>query len=187
MDELWAHIGITGVQVLGVVLATTVLYLVYAGVIRVLGRRIRASTSTFSLVLATVMGSLIARAMLGNSPTLIGGLVALITLVTLEGSFGMLRRRLPHRGRAWRYQPTVILVDGVVLPAALRATGLREHEIVTRLRHQGVTSYADLALVILESGGSLTVLRTGQRIQQRFLWDVRGAGDLPDGIVDREP
>ena len=84
---------------------------------------------------------------------------------------------------ALRAQQTALLA----MNAFEQTAGLREHEIVTRLRHQGVTSYADLALVILESGGSLTVLRTGQRIQQRFLWDVRGAGDLPDGIVDREP
>ncbi|MGJ3509186.1 YetF domain-containing protein [Enemella sp. A6] len=184
MDELWSHIGISGIQVLGVMLATTTLYVVYAGVIRYLGRRIRASTSTFSLALATLMGALIARSMLGDSPTLLGGLVALATLMGLEASFGVLRRRLPRRGRPGRHQPTVILVDGMVLPAALATTGLHEHEIVTRLRQQGVTSYQDLALVILESSGALTVLRTGSTIHQRFLWDVRGAGDLPEALVD---
>ncbi len=51
MDELWFQIGITWPQVLGVVGATTVLYLVYAALLELWTQRLQSSTSTLSLAL----------------------------------------------------------------------------------------------------------------------------------------
>lgn len=185
MVELWSHVGITQAQALSVMVATCSLYLVYAAVLRLWGQRIRASTSTFSLVFVTVLGSLVARSMLGDSPTLFGGLTAVGTLVVLEATFGVLRRRLPRRRVRRRHAPVPIIVEGRVRPDALRAARLGRRELATRLRQQGVTSYDQLALVVLESGGNLTIVRTGNRIHQDLVWDVQGASDLPDSVVTR--
>ena len=56
-------------------------------------------------------------------------------------------------------------------------------DLATRLRHQGVTNYAQVALAILEARGTVTVLRAGQRMDADLVWDVPGATDLPDRIV----
>ncbi len=186
MDALWSHIGITWTQLVGVLVATTVLYLSYAAVLRLWGQRIQASTSTFSLVLATIMGSLVARAMLGDAPTLLGGLTAIATLVALEASFGVLQHRLPGKKRKRHGRsPAIIMVAGQVRDDALKAARLTGLDLATRLRHQGVTSYDQVALVILEARGGVTVLRVGERIDEDLLWDVPGAADLPHSIVAR--
>lgn len=185
MDEFWAHIGITWVQVIGVVVATSSLYLCYAAVLRLLAQRVRSSTSTLSLALATVMGSLVARSMLGDAPTLFGGLVAVTTLVSLEAAFGALRQRLPVRAVRRRHRPMLLLVDGVVRPEELKAARLSERDLCIRLRQQGVRSYGELALVVLETRGTLTVVHAGQRIEARLMADVPGAASLPDTIVKR--
>lgn len=182
MGELWAHIGISGVQVIGVVISTSALYLCYAAMLKVLGQRVRSSTSTLSLALATVMGSLVARSMLGDAPTLLGGLVAMTTLVCLEAAFGALRQRLPAR-RARRQRPIVLLVDGELQHDGLRASRLSERDLAVRMRQQGVLSYARLALVVLEVRGTLTVVPAGQRIEARLVGDVPGAQSLPESVV----
>lgn len=185
MDELWSHVGITWVQVGGVILATSVLYLVYAAVLKLWGQRIRASTSTFSLVLITIMGSLVARSMLGDAPTLLGGLTAISTLVVLETTFGVLRHRLSKKRTKRRHTPRVIVVEGDLRLDALKGARLTPHDLATRLRQQGVTSYSELALVLLESRGTLTIVRTGQRIDEELVWDVPGVRELPDSIIVR--
>lgn len=58
-------------------------------------------------------------------------------------------------------------------------------DLATWLRHQGVTNYAQVALVILEARGGITILRAGQRIDADLVWDVPGATVLPDSIVAR--
>lgn len=186
MEELWTHIGISWLQLVGVVVSTSVLYLCYAAMLKLLGQRVRSSTSTLSLALATVMGSLVARSMLGDAPTLLGGLVAAATLVSLERAFGALRQRLPGKAPRRRLRPMILLVDGVVRPDELKAARFSERDLGIRLRQQGVLSFTDLALVILEAGGTLTVLRNGQRIHAQLVSDVPGAASLSDSVVIRK-
>lgn len=185
MDELWFQIGITWPQVLGVVGATTVLYLVYAALLELWTQRLQSSTSTLSLALATVTGAVMARAMLGNSPTLLGGLVALLTLAALESGFGFLRTKGVAKRHRRRRPARVVVRQGRVLRTELRAAHIDEHDLDIRLRMAGVRSYAEVALVILESRGSLTVVRDGQTIDADLVEDVRGIAAVPEEIVLR--
>lgn len=151
MSELWSHLGITWMQVLGVVIAATALYLVYVVLLRWWGQRVGMGTSALSIALATVMGSLMARAMLGDAPTLLGGLVAVTTLIALESGFGLMRSRLTRRHpkrRRSRARARVVVVHGEVRRAELQAARLSERDLAVRLRTLGVTRYDELALVV---------------------------------------
>ena len=185
MDVFWYQIGISWPQVAGVVLATVVLYLVDSAILGLWSQRLQSSTSTLSLALATVVGAVMARAMLGNAPTLLGGLVALVTLVAMEAGFGFLRSKGLGGARMQRRPARVVLIDGRMLPEELRAAGIGRRDLDIRLRLAGVRSRTELALVILESRGSLTVLRKGQSIDAHMVSDVWGVGDVPGSIVAR--
>lgn len=185
MDEFWYQVGISWPQVVGVVGATVVLYLVYAAVLGLWLQRLQSSTSTLSLVLGTVMGAVMARAMLGNAPTLLGGLIALVTLAAMESGFGFLRTKGVTRRRAQQRPARVVLREGRVLASELRAAHLHEQDLDIRLRLAGVRSRSELALVILESRGTLTVLRTGQTIDAELVEDVRGISGVSDAVVLR--
>lgn len=184
MDALWSQLGITWPQVLGVVIAAMVLYAVYAAILRAWGHRLLSSSSTLSLAAATVMGAIVARTMLGHAPTLLGGLVAMGTLVTLEGIFGEMRNR-----SAWvakhRRGAMVVLVEGAVLDGALRETRLSERDLAVRLRQAGVLSIAELGLVVLEPRGTLTVVPAGRTIDSRLLAGVRGVDAIPASLIAR--
>lgn len=101
MRQLWHDIGITAGGALAVMVSTTVMYAVFALVLRQWGDRLRAPASTATTALATLIGAIAARATLGNHPTMAGGLVALTTLLVLERIFGVLltaaRRAQAHR------------------------------------------------------------------------------------------
>lgn len=182
MGELWSHVGITPGGALGVMVATTALYLMYALVLALWGPRLFASSSTFSIALLTVLGGLFARAMLGDFPTLGGAIVAATTLLVLEALLGRLRRGSTRE--YGRHRPRVVIVEGAFVPRPQRDKVISERDLLTRLRTSGVRRVEDAALVILESRGGLTVLRTGERIDARLLVGVLGVEYVPEHLVN---
>ncbi len=64
----------------------------------------------------------------------------------------------------------------------LRRARITERDLWIALRHKGLHSVNQVAAVILEPNGSLTLLRTGERVDRRLLMGVRGAGDLPESF-----
>ena len=88
VNELWAHLGISPIGAFSVIVSSTVLYLCLTAVLRVWGQQLLAGISTFSLAVTTLLGAITARAALGDSPSMSGGLVAIGTLLVLERFLG---------------------------------------------------------------------------------------------------
>lgn len=184
MEELWSHVGITPGGALGVAFAAVVLYLVYSAVLAVWGPRLTSSSSTLALALMTVLGSVFARAMLGDYPTLAGALVACATLLVLEFFLGRLRRatgRFSGRRRA-----VVVLVDGGFVNREAWRKVITEADLLTRMRTAGVRHVAEVPLVILERRGVITCLRPGETIGADLLAGVDGADLVPARLLRGE-
>ena len=172
-QELWNQLGITGWQVLALVVATTVLFWAFTLVMGYFGQQMRARVTITTFAIMTLVGAVTARAMLGTSPTMMGGVVVLVMLFAWEGVFRLLGHRLPIRLIPVR-QARVVLRDGVIDDQALKQAHLRPTDLMVRLRRAGVTMLADAAYVIVERDGSITVIRAGQGVDPRLLVDVAG-------------
>lgn len=162
-------------------IASMALYVMYAVVLALWGPRLFSSSSTLSIALLTVLGSLFARAMLGDFPTLGGALVAATTLLLLEALLGRLRPATASR--RGRHQPRVVIVEGQFVPRPQRERVVSEADLFARLRTAGLRRVGDAALVILESRGGLTVLRSGERIDARLLVGVLGMDYVPEHLL----
>jgi uncharacterized membrane protein YcaP (DUF421 family) len=66
------------------------------------------------------------------------------------------------------------MADGVVLHEQLRKTQIVEDELRQKLRLAGIHRYQDVAAVILERTGAISVLRRDETIAPELLSDVRG-------------
>lgn len=183
LQELWFQIGASPAGALGVLIASVALYLVFTLILQLAGPRLSANPSMLSFAVMALLGSLVARAILGNTPTLVGGLIAVTTLLVMEYTIGRLRlgvdRVFSRRGS----RPTVVMVHGHVLRWHLRHLGLREAQLLTLLRRGGVRHVQDTDLVILEPRGGLTVVRRGDTIDERLVQGVRGAGIIPRSLL----
>lgn len=182
--RVWHEIGATWAGVVGVVIATTVMYLVFAWVLEVWGPRLSATPSALTIAVTTMLGALCARAMLGNTPTMAGALVAVTVLLLLEAVSGRIRgayRRRHTRGESRR--PIVLMVEGRVVEEHLRRRRLSEAQLLARLREVGVLRLADVALVVLETRGGLTVVREGQTVDEALLAGVVGRELVPARLV----
>lgn len=162
-------------DLVGVAISTVVIYLVLVGIFNYLGQRLNASLSSIDVAAVAILGAIVGRTTLGPRPTLMTGLVALGTLFILEVSFGTLRsmtgKRRPEKSRA-----VAVMVAGKMNHARMRRYGITEMSLWSTLRHKGVRSAEQVALVILEPTGQLSVLSAGERIDP----------DALAGIEDRD-
>lgn len=172
--DLWHEIGITGPRAVGVVLSAGVLYLAFTVILRVWGQRLFANRSGSGLAVVLVLGAIIGRSMLGPNATLLGGLLVLATLLLLETVFGAGRR-----AGLFGHRRAVLIYDGTVWNRRLMARfHLHENVVWSRLRQAGVASLDDVCALVLETDGSLSVLRTGTELDPRLFTNVRGAENV---------
>ena len=171
LKELWFEIGITPAQALGVVISATVMYLTFTAVLRLWGQRLYANRSGTGLAVVLVLGAVVGRSMLGPNVTVLGGLLALAMLVLLESFFGAGRRAgiFGHR------RAVVIYADQVLDRHAIHRFHVDERTLWARLRQSGITTLGDVRALILETDGSITIVRHGVELDPQLLTNVRGA------------
>lgn len=158
-DDLWTDIGLT---IVVSVAATVVIYLVLFTLVRVLGARTLANLSTFDFACMIAVGAVVGRTAVLAHPNLLTGIVALVTLFTLQGVFGFLRAR-ERGGHLVNPRPVVVVRDGLIDVASMRRVRITEDELRLAVRRAGLPGLAAVGLVVLEQNGTLSVVRAGER------------------------
>jgi uncharacterized membrane protein YcaP (DUF421 family) len=69
-------------------------------------------------------------------------------------------------------EPTLLLRDGAVLAEALRDQRLTEAEVMQAVRGSGSGALENVAAVVLETDGSMSVIRRGEQVPD-LLTNVR--------------
>lgn len=175
-DQLWAEIGVTPAHAIGVVVAATVMYLAFTAVLRIWGQRLYANRSGTGLAVVLVLGAVCGRSMLGPNATMLGGLLCLAMLIVLESFFGTGRRAglIGHR------RAVLVYSNGEIDRRLLRRYHLNERVVWTRLRQAGITHLDEVAAIVLETDGTLSILHDGHALDPRLLTNVRGGEQLLD-------
>lgn len=183
---LWAEVGTSGTGALATVLTTTVLYLLAMALFKAHGQRLYASPSSREVAVTVVIGAIVGRTMLGPRPTLTVGLLALATLLVLEVTLRGLSRHEAWAARAGAAPGRAVVLMAGPHPrrAELRRFGLSERDLWVALRRQGIGRVEDVALVVLERGGTLSVLRREDAgIDRQVLEGVRDLASVPPGLL----
>lgn len=178
MWNMWNEYGLTWADAGRVVLSAVALYTLVLVMIRIMGQRTMASLSSFDLAAAVALGAVVGRGILGYTPTLVASALGLVTLLALQALTGQLRR-FPKGVTAISNRAFVLMAGNEIVYANLRKTHVTESEITTRLRMAGVCSRDEVACMIFESTGSISVLRAGVPIEPELLQGVTGAELIP--------
>jgi len=147
----------------------------YAGLIvllRLSGKRTLTKMNAFDLVVTVALGSTLATVLLNKSVALADGLAAFALLIFLQYGLTWLSVRSKVVSQLIKSEPTLLVYEGQLLPAALRSERVTEAEILAALRAQGLKSVADAAAVILETGGDLSILKKLDNSPHSVLQDV---------------
>ena len=179
---MWNDYGLTWGDAARVVLSAIALYLFVLLLIRFLGQRTMASLSSWDLAAAVALGAVVGRAILGYTPTLLAGALGLVTLLTLQALTGQLRR-FPRAEAVVSNRAYLLMAGSEIVPANVWRTHVSEQEITVRLRLAGIRSRTEIAAVILEATGEISVLRVGIGIEPSFLANVKGAELIPAAFL----
>lgn len=150
--ESWS--GILRVLVVG-----PLAYAALVVLLRVSGKRTLAKLNAFDLVVTVALGSTLATIILSKSVALAEGVAAMFVLVGLQWLVAWFSVRSDRFGDLVRSEPTLLVRDGRFLEATLRRHRVRHDEVRAAARSSGLASPEEAAAVILETDGSLSVIR----------------------------
>lgn len=152
-------------------LRTTVVgILAYAALIvflRYSGKRTLAKMNAFDLVVTVSLGSTLATIMLSTDVALAQGLLALALLIALQFLMTWTSVRWGWVRRTITGEPSLLLFRGQFLQGALRRTRLTEEEVRAAVRSQGLPMVEEVEAVVLETDGSLSVIRNADGRQSQ--------------------
>jgi uncharacterized membrane protein YcaP (DUF421 family) len=145
-------------DVLRVVIAASLLFVLIVTVLRVIGQQALAKMSGYDVVVTVTIGSILAAVALTREITIVEGVAALVTLVGLQETTRWLQARWPFFHHAVRESPRVVLWDGMLLEDRLRASSVSADEVRAAVRRNGFRSLSDVRIVVLENDGEWSVV-----------------------------
>lgn len=133
-------------------------YVTLIAVLRLFGKRTLSQLNAFDFVVTVALGSTLATILLSSEVSWAEGAAALALLAVLQFlvAWGTTR---------WRWlqslvtsSPRLLLRDGVIDAAALRQARLTREQVHQAVRSTGSGDLGEIAAVVLETDGSLSVI-----------------------------
>jgi uncharacterized membrane protein YcaP (DUF421 family) len=154
--DSWSDIG----RVLAVGAAA---YVTLVLILRVSGKRTLSKLNAFDLVVTVALGSTLATIVLSADVSWSEGAVALLLLALLQLVVSWSTSHIAGARAFVTAEPTLLVRDGTMLTDRMRGRRVTEDEIRQAARSSGVGGLDQVAAVVLESDGSLSVITHGQR------------------------
>jgi uncharacterized membrane protein YcaP (DUF421 family) len=149
--DSWAGLG-------RVVLVGTLAYAALVLLLRTSGKRTLTKLNAFDLVVTVALGSTLATVLLSKSVALAEGVLALGLLIFLQYAIAWLSVRSPRFQSFIKAEPTLLLHRGRFLEGAMRAQRITREEVLAALRASGAAELGEIAAVVLETDGSISVI-----------------------------
>jgi uncharacterized membrane protein YcaP (DUF421 family) len=162
---------------LRVLVVGTLAYAALVLLLRVSGKRTLAKLNAFDLIVTVALGSTLATVLLSKSVALVEGLAAFALLTGLQYLVAWLSVRSPRFSDLVKSEPTLVLHNGRFLEGAMRAQRVTRAEVLAALRGSGAAEPAQVAAVVLETDGSLSVIQSAGQAGAVGTLDGVGSAD----------
>jgi uncharacterized membrane protein YcaP (DUF421 family) len=133
--------------------------------------------NAFDFIVTVALGSTLATVMLNKNVALLDGALAFFLLIYLQYLATWLSVRSVGFSNLIKSTPTLLLYKGNLLKDAMRKERIMEEEILAIIREKGFSSVQDIDAVVLETDGSLTVIKDASH-QSDVLSSVRKPSPL---------
>lgn len=137
-------------------------YVALVVILRTSGKRTLSKLNAFDLVVTVAMGSTLASALLSKDVAFAEAVAGFVVLATGQYVIARLSVRWPRFARWVRSEPRVLLLHGRFLDDALDAERVTRDEVLSAVRGEGFVRLQDIGAVVLETDGSLHVMRAWQ-------------------------
>lgn len=134
-------------------------YVALVLMLRISGNRTLSKLNAFDFVVTVALGSTLATVLLSRDVSLAEGVLAFAVLIGLQYLVTWTSVRSFHVNHLVKSEPILLFHQGRFLPEAMRRARVVEQEVVAVLRQQGVARLDAIEAVVLETDGSMSVLR----------------------------
>lgn len=141
-------------------LRTVIVYATVAAVLRLMGKRQISDMQPFDLVVTLLIADAASSPLSDVSVPLMSGAIPVLALFILHRAVSFISLRSRSVRRLVCGSPVVVIRDGVILEDAMRAASLTLCDLTEQLRAKDVFSFTEVAYGILETNGSLSVLKS---------------------------
>lgn len=154
----WSFITGDATGIFETVVTAIAAYAALVILLRISGKRTLADMNAFDFIVTVALGSVLATTILSQSVSLVEGLVALATLVALQAIVASLAARSAAVRGAVKSEPTLLVRDGEILHDAMCRSRLSQAEIFAAIRASGRANVSEVAAVVLETNGDISVI-----------------------------
>lgn len=176
-NELAYQLGIEPHRIIVVVVATVGIYLAFMILVKLFGSRVLTPMSASDAVIIIMFGAVSGRVIVGNPPTLAAGVVGLATLMALEAAFGTVRRYVGW-SRFIDRRPVLLMYKGRKHVENMQFAHISNSDIISAMRKAGLGRFQDVQAMVLEPTGQISIVKSGQPLDNTILADARGAVEL---------
>jgi len=141
-----------------IIFSTLVIYLFIIVAIRLFGKKELAQLSVVDMVFILLISNAVQNAMVGPDSSLLGGLVAALTLFIANYIFKYLQYRFPKFGKIVEGDAIMLIYRGKVMDDHLKKAQITVDELLEAVREHGVPTVKEVDLAILEVDGNISVL-----------------------------
>jgi uncharacterized membrane protein YcaP (DUF421 family) len=145
---------------LRVVVVGPLAYLALVLFLRISGKRTLTKLNAFDLVVTVALGSTLSSIVLTKSVALLEGILALATLIALQYAVTWSSVRSPWVEALIKAEPTLLSHRGVLVEGAMRRQRMTRDDVLSALRSEGLDDLSQAAAVVLETDGSISVLKS---------------------------
>lgn len=160
-------------DVLRVIAVGAAAYLVLVVVLRLSGKRTLAKLNAFDLVVTVALGSTLATILLSTDVAWAEGVTAFLVLVLLQLAVSWSTSHIGTSRAVVTARPVTLLRDGVLDETATAAERLTAAEVRQAVRSAGVGGFDQVARVVLETDGTLSVV-TASKLGDRSALEPEG-------------
>ncbi len=156
LSEVFSHPDLPGA--LAIAGKTVIIYLAMILGLRLLGKRELGQLSVYDLVLIIVISNSVQNAMVGSDNTLLGGLVAAITLLILNRTLTWFMVKSDTVRNWLEGEPALIVRDGKLLRGQMQREGVTTMHVLAAMREHGIGDLNNVQMAVLEVDGSISIV-----------------------------
>lgn len=127
--------------------------------LRVSGKRTLSKMNAFDFIVTIALGSTLATVMLSKDVALVDGVLAFFLLIFLQFFITYFSARSKTISNLVKSTPALLVYKGEMLANAMKKERVAEDEICAIIRQKGLGSLKEADAVVLETDGSLTVIK----------------------------
>ena len=164
LSETFSHPDLMGALVIAGKTSAIYVFLIFG--LRLLGKRELGQMSIYDLILIIVISNSVQNAMVGKDTSLVGGMVAALTLLVIDRILTFFMVRSTDFKHWMVGEPVLIVKDGKLLKQPMDREGVTRGHVEAAMREHGIGDLEDIQMAVLEIDGSISIVQKETQVHR---------------------